>query len=209
MIFLKELMKPEKRIRIVNFTTAALMFIFIALMFVKDYSFVNPETGKTVRMSLIQYLMFPLEYDPSNAVYTGIPFKTYLEDTLTKYSGMVGTSDWINTVVRVPAWMFFSGLIGGVLCIIFNKKNGGAYILPVFWCLFGLIGYPFSEYLKLGGLYWVRYAYVIVVSVLVFGNIVLCIKEAKAKKKEIKRLDDERAERWARERAERETAKES
>ena len=193
----KYLSEQEKRIPLVNLVTAGLLLIFFALMFLKEYTFT--ADGKTYTLSLFEYLMFPVKYDPSNAIYSGIPFKTYLEDTLTRYSSLIGTADWINTVVRVPAWMFFSGTVGAVLAIIFRKNIGGT-VLPTIWCLFGLIGYPMSQYLQLGKFFALRCVFVVVISIIIFANWVLYFKEQHAKKVEAKRLDAERDARWAEDR---------
>ncbi len=191
---MKKLLKPEKRIPLVNMLTALLILAHNALFFVNDHAF-NYE-GKNYVMSIAKYLLFPYDYDTTKATFKGIPYQEILGDTLTQYSDLYGTAAWINSVVTVAACLFVLGIVGAVLCVIFRKKIGGPFALPVVWCLIGAIGAPMSGFYKLGNLFILRYAIVLITTALVFWNIVLCIKEAMEKKAEIKRLDAERDARW-------------
>lgn len=104
--------------------------------------------------------------------YVGMPsecagLEAFFKDNISNFN--------VNDVVGAPLWTFCIGLIACGLCIALHD-NPFTTLAPLAWSAGGLFFYMTSEYMKLGGMYWLHIGLMALVLILSLVNM-LSMKE--------------------------------
>ncbi|MBR3927549.1 MAG: hypothetical protein IKJ65_00950 [Clostridia bacterium] len=122
----------------------------------------NVSYNGTKELSILGYVGFPYNV-PDFDMEMGYKIENY----------------YINDVVLVPIALLILAVLGVIFCIIKKEKMSAAF-LPVAFALVGILGYIFSDFLKLGDKYWVHMIGFILILVIAAAHIFFKSKEKKA-----------------------------
>jgi len=122
----------------------------------------NVSYNGTKELSILGYVGFPYNV-PDFDMEMGYKIANY----------------YINDVVLVPIALLILAVLGIIFCIIKREKMSAAF-LPVAFAVIGIIGYSFSDFLKLGEKFWYHMIGFIVVLLVAALHIFLKSKEKKA-----------------------------
>ena len=122
----------------------------------------NVSYNGTKELSILGYVGFPYNV-PAFDMEMGYKIENY----------------YINDVVLVPIALLILAVLGVIFCILKKDKMSAAF-LPVAFALIGIIGYIFSDFMKLADKYWLHMIGFIVVLAVSALHIFIKSKEKKA-----------------------------
>lgn len=151
--------KIIKTNRILNIAIAALVFLLFVSFSLPFFSYPG---GNQETISIWGYLGFPENFTQIKALMD-VKFLSIIE-------------------LNVPLLLIVSGIVSILTCLL--KKGIATMIFPLFFSVYGLVGYFISDFLALGNIAYSKYLQIAILAVTlvaVFINIVTYIREIKSR----------------------------